>query len=536
MISKLRRKEISSAGAPRALENEVTVLFTVLDYKQSPTPNQDGAFLIKDSWDDYTHVTTFELYVRRDDGRLLQAGFVRIGHVDMQTDPDFRVTASRLPSQFEALPEGYFSLAHQDTYYEVLNTLPEPVRRDVLTSLRDVAFLPDLIPQVEALTVFRQSLTRGIDRTELERLCQIAGGRKRILPYEWSYTAPVADPGSVPPTLDFRAVPGSRPSTNLHVLIGRNGVGKSHLLRDLARRVTAGEIEVSRSADTGDLTNCVAVSFSAFDKLYDQQPSGPTARPFTYIGLQILDEPANVAAGEHEPQVRLKTEHELAMEFVESFYICRIGARGQRWQKAIETLSYSASGFLDEHRDRIESLMRSDDHEDVVETLIDIFLSLSSGHRIALLIVTRLIETVTEKTLVLIDEPETHLHPPLLSALIRTLTDLFTDRNGMAIMATHSPVVLQEIPASCVYKLRRFGNVLTAEHPERETYGENLGELTHEIFGLEAAATGYHATLTELVEQDLPYEEIVAQFTSLGSEARAVLRAMTVLRSRERRA
>lgn len=512
------------------------MLFTVLEFRQQPTPNQDGAFLIKDSWDDYNHVTTFELYVRKDDGRLLQAGFVRIAHTDMQTDPDFRATASRMPSQFEALPEGYFSLAHQDTYYEALNTLPEPMRRDVLTGLRDVAFMPDLIPQVQELTVFQQSLTRSIDRTELQRLCQIAGGRQRILPYRWSYTAPTVDPDSTPPTLEFQAVPGSQPSTNLHALIGRNGVGKSSLLRDLAHRVAAGEIPVSRSADTGELTNCVVVSFSPFDKLYSQQPAGPTALPFTYIGLQILDEPSEETEDGTLGQARLKTEHELAMEFVKSFFDCRIGARGQRWQQAIETLSYSASGFLDEHRDRIDSLIRSDDHAHVIETLLDIFGMLSSGHRIALLIVTRLIETVTEKTLVLVDEPETHLHPPLLSALIRTLTDLLTDRNGMAVMATHSPVVLQEIPASCVYKMRRYGNVLTAERPERETYGENLGELTHEAFGLEVTATGYHATLTELVQQDLSYEEIVAQFTSLGSEARAILRAMTVMRSRERQA
>ncbi|WP_030267216.1 AAA family ATPase [Streptomyces violens] len=512
------------------------MLFTVLEFREHPTPNQDGAFLIKDSWDDYSHVTTFELYVRRDDGRLLQVGFVRIAHTDMETDPDFRATASRMPSRFETLPEGYFSLAHQDTYYEVLNTLPESARRDVLTGLRDIAYQPELIPEVENLRVFRQSLTRGTGRTELERLCEIAGGRQRILPYEWSYTAPATDPDSAPPTLEFRAEPGSRPSTNLHALIGRNGVGKSSLLRDLAHRVAAGEIEVSRSADTGDLTNCVAVSFSPFDKLYAQQPASPTALPFTYIGLQVLDDPSPDSEDAPAGQVRLKTEDELAMEFVRSFFVCRIGARGQRWQQAIATLSYSASGFLDEHRDRIDSLIRSADQVHVTETLLDIFFSLSSGHRIALLIVTRLIETVTEKTLVLIDEPEIHLHPPLLSALIRTLTDLLTDRNGMAVMATHSPVVLQEIPASCVYKLRRYGNVLTAERPERETYGENVGELTHEAFGLEATATGYHATLTELVEQDLSYEEIVAEFTGLGSEARAVLRAMTVMRSRERQA
>jgi predicted ATP-dependent endonuclease of OLD family len=69
---------------------------------------------------------------------------------------------------------------------------------------------------------------------------------------------------------------------------------------------------------------------------------------------------------------------------------------------------------------------------------------MSSGHAIVLLTITRLVATVEEKTLVLLDEPESHLHPPLLSAFIRALSDLLYDRNGVAIIATHSPVVLQE--------------------------------------------------------------------------------------------
>ena len=39
-----------------------------------------------------------------------------------------------------------------------------------------------------------------------------------------------------------------------------------------------------------------------------------------------------------------------------------------------------------------------------------IFKRLSSGHKIVLLTITRLVEVVEEKTLVLIDEPEAHLH------------------------------------------------------------------------------------------------------------------------------
>lgn len=41
-----------------------------------------------------------------------------------------------------------------------------------------------------------------------------------------------------------------------------------------------------------------------------------------------------------------------------------------------------------------------------------------------LLTLTKLVELVEEKTLVILDEPEEHLHPPLVSAFIRALSKL----------------------------------------------------------------------------------------------------------------
>ena len=52
-----------------------------------------------------------------------------------------------------------------------------------------------------------------------------------------------------------------------------------------------------------------------------------------------------------------------------------------------------------------------------------IFRKLSSGHKIVLLTITKLVEKVEEKTLILVDEPEAHLHPPVLSAFVRALSD-----------------------------------------------------------------------------------------------------------------
>lgn len=163
-----------------------------------------------------------------------------------------------------------------------------------------------------------------------------------------------------------------------------------------------------------------------------------------------------------------------------------------------------------------------------------LFQSLSSGHKIVLLTMTRLVEVVDEKTLVLMDEPEAHLHPPLLSAFIRALSELLINRNGVAIVATHSPVVAQEVPRSCVWKLRRNGTILAAERPDIETFGENVGALTREAFGLEVTKSGFHKLISDAVSSMDSYDEIVEQFNQrLGGEAKAIARGLMIEKAQE---
>ncbi|MGO0305261.1 AAA family ATPase [Endozoicomonas acroporae] len=157
----------------------------------------------------------------------------------------------------------------------------------------------------------------------------------------------------------------------------------------------------------------------------------------------------------------------------------------------------------------------------------------SSGHAVVLLTITRLVATVEEKTLVLLDEPESHLHPPLLSAFVRSLSELLYDRNGVAIIATHSPVVLQEIPKTCVWKVNRVGLATTVNRPDIETFGENVGVLTREIFGLEVVKSGFHDLLVKSVKRGGSYEQIIQEYNhQLGLEARAILKALVTHRDR----
>lgn len=158
---------------------------------------------------------------------------------------------------------------------------------------------------------------------------------------------------------------------------------------------------------------------------------------------------------------------------------------------------------------------------------------MSSGHAVILLVMTKLVATVEEKTLILLDEPESHLHPPLLSAFIRALSNLLYDRNGVAIVATHSPVVLQEIPKSCVSKIQRVGLVTNIKRPDIETFGENVGVLTREVFGLEVIKSGFHKLLTQSVLEGKTYEKILEEYNNqLGMEAKVLLKLMINERDR----
>jgi predicted ATP-dependent endonuclease of OLD family len=215
---------------------------------------------------------------------------------------------------------------------------------------------------------------------------------------------------------------------------------------------------------------------------------------------------------------------ELAGEFAKSVVICLEGVRRDRWKRALQTLE-SDPLFAEIN---VSHLSETDPLE-VERQAVQMFRKLSSGHAIVILAITRLVELVEEKSLVLIDEPECHLHPPLLSAFVRALSDLLVNRNGVAIIATHSPVVLQEVPASCVWKLSRSGHEVTAERPQINTFGENVGTLTREVFSLELTQTGYHKLIAERAI-GRTYEQVVHEFgDALGAEGRALARALSLI-------
>lgn len=503
-----------------------------------PRDARDAAYLKADNWDDYGFKTMFSLTVFDEQGKRHSIGNVKIGFPGQRSG----WTRDFIDDQFHTLPRHFFSLGQDADYYRNIMDLLSPEMADnLLVALGDVAYVQSALSNAESEEVFYESLLRWVSRTSIDHQY------KRIL----AHGAPLTDynffyekTGSeryAGVRVEFSVEPNSKPSSNIHVLIGRNGVGKTTILNSMVgalffERGAAEEVGSFFSSDyrgrirtlSDDyFAGVVSVSFSAFDPftcLQDQSDASAGMR-YHYVGLRKSPDEND----DEQNLWVLKDKNLLCGDFTISLDVClALHSKRERWRKAVNRLE-SDSNFADMDLCRLIDFYDDDATENksnffkVAEAL---FKRMSSGHSIVLLTMTKLVEMVEEKTLVLLDEPESHLHPPLLSAFTRALSDLLVNRNGVAIIATHSPVILQEVPKSCVSILRRAGLHSSVDRPESETFAESVGVLTREVFGLEVVKSGFYDLLLADVRNGKTYDEIIAEYGGrLGFEGRSLLRS-----------
>ena len=191
--------------------------------------------------------------------------------------------------------------------------------------------------------VMGTSLLRSIHEPNVRnRLHRMAHGNAVLTRFEFEYTLPPPPPDDhapppPPTTLQFLVTPGEEPPTNVHVLIGRNGAGKTRCIQSLINAllgrndatVPPGTLRrLGANSEEWDFAGLVSVSFSAFDNF--SIPSPATLRiPAAFVGLRSQgdenEEPTNV----------LKTTEDLAQDFVRSFARCRTEPRRTRWITAV---------------------------------------------------------------------------------------------------------------------------------------------------------------------------------------------------------
>ncbi|MGE7827331.1 AAA family ATPase [Paenibacillus sp. NPDC093718] len=488
--------------------------------------DEETIYLEYSYWDDYGFCTTFTAHYKNQ-----QLGTVKIGCKSLQSKASRGSSSNNYASysvqdliplhiEFDKLPDDFFSLGQDVSYYKNINHFFPEKKIHYLTSMKDLSYnfsrFKELHDNAEACLT--SSLMRNLYVSNVEQFHRITTGGSELTPYSFSFEY-------LKELIEIDVIPDVALPNNIHVLIGRNGVGKTWLLHNMVFSLLKNSnvnVDVTKSEKysiSEDFSiNCpqdsfagiIGLSFSVFDDALSidlkrekpeetglaQKEIDDFKKKYKYIGL--------VDKNQKNGKIKTKSIDELSVEFKET--LKNIKENRDKIDLYLETCSFlnadpmfKDNGFIEILDQYFSSRKSHQPSHDLISEIEKYFKRLSSGHMIIILSLTLLAESIFEKTIVLIDEPETHLHPPLLSTYIRALSHLLIKRNAVAIIATHSPIILQEVPRNCVNKINRTGRNMSFSRIETQTFATSVDTLTREVFGLEVVKTGFY----QLIEKEL---------------------------------
>lgn len=524
--------------------------FTVFPPSRGDPQSFEGVALQQDRWNDFNFMTQFHLYVAVPEftGRIGTVKILRRG----QTAAD----GLQLPiGALTPLDDNFVSLGQDLDYYERLASLPDQLRKEIVNFLKDAIAFSEHAETFATEQGWNTSVLREIQWNSFRRDAAV------LLERDYNRVARLGLDISFHVTgwedalkLNFKAPddvfiwsPQSIALPDrIAVLIGRNGSGKSTLLSRLARVLHASQRERATETLTSlgkidppgiGFTRIINIAYSAFDvfqlpgvdyrdrkQIIEDLDRG--AGRYHYCGLRDIaaevrraEGVGDVDGGPIQPQdidrqelVILKTNEQLANEF--GTIVSRINESGRQELFAqVCTILATDVSFFD---------LGANPAASVSEHAMAWFRVWSTGHKIVMHAAASLVAYTEPKSIVLIDEPETHLHPPLLAAFMHATRTILRHNDAFAVVATHSPVVAQETLARHTTIVRRSGAETRILSPRIETYGESIGEITNEIFGLTVDATDFHQVLSQLVDAGLSLEAIEGLFDrGLSLQARA---------------
>lgn len=430
------------------------------------------------TWDDGGFKTLHALYWLPAGANAKQARY--IGPIKILQSDD---RSTMLPDRFAALSDFYCSLGQSPEYYENLKALGLERERLVLVALRDIAANPEIQREFAEQEGITKSLLRSVSaRAALGLVRQrLQGDAAEVAPAELKFCftttlSKVLPAPSAPYRLDVRLSAEDRRLGRVMVLVGKNATGKSGLLSALGQAVSGLDREAGRiEPPIHGISRVIAISYSAFDPYrYFGRARPSTAVGYFYCGLR-----------DHQGVVDLKHAFERSHRHLRQL-------EPSAWCDALR-----ASGLGDEEPSVAAVLEDPDPNR-----LIELMETLSSGHKIFLFVLVNLLATIRRRSLVLIDEPEIHLHPNLLSSLMRLLHKVLDESDSFAILATHSPQVLQEVPARYIRIVERLDGAPSVRQYPGESFGANLGEIVRFAFGVDEKSANYFRILDSTHDQE----------------------------------
>lgn len=457
-------------------------------------------FLLYNNWDDFSFNTSMKLYFRDTNGTVNSIGPVKILRKNVKK------TWDELPNSFTILAENFCSLGEEREYYYTLKKKFPLEYNSILLALRDTAFFPKIAEEFEEVDGFRTSLIRTNDAEKNLRTMrfELAGiNLEERFKFTYSFTPPYSD-DNLHFNFDF-AFTGDI-EHRIYAIIGKNGSGKTKLLSSLAKELSTAEAPnfLPKKPLFGKI---ITISYSFFDTF--EIPTGDALFNYAYCGLKKTD-------GSWLSAEELLGRFFAAIEKIEYKNITK-----ELYQILV---TFIPSGILTDlfkfEKSKvifIKKTFRVNQNK------------LSSGQRIQMYIITEILANIRQESLILYDEPETHLHPNAITVLAKTLFKLVDQFDSFCILATHSPLLIQELYSRNVFIIEREKENANIRLLEKECFAENLTVITDDIFGNREMNRHYLEIIRELVNEMKDFQKVVSALED--SEIPLSLNARLYIRS-----
>lgn len=471
-----------------------------------------------DRWNDFGHQTIFDFSVVVASGEILWRRF-RLSFLNPQREEvsEYTIVNDIFGQHSSEILSAdnfpiFFSLQHSaKSYRELANELGEKTARIVLFALNDIVIAehsedqPSWLEEVLKSSAFNFSFVRTTDgfSAYFEGLNALIGRKSQfsfILPRCLNFEFKLNGFFN-PHQFRFRFDDQSLLPKNMVAIIGKNGVGKSRTLNELVHAT------VKRTKNLTDENGTPPV----FSKVIAVSTPGETESTFPYAidsihdvqYLRLSTIPGRGMSGTNET-LPVLLQKLFRLDTKENSYRLEIFERAVSFVVQIEELmivpsapvtdrqlySYNNNSVVrlidlgsSKETTSLDAARRLDRNGILVRGVWGGYYPLSSGQLSFIRLAAQLCLHVSAGTLVLIDEPETHLHPHMITQFVSMLNEILSQTNSIAVVATHSAYFVREVPTKQVQVISQLlDGTVQVGTPRLKTFGSDVGAISDFIF------------------------------------------------------
>lgn len=201
------------------------------NYNSEKKPN--SVYLIFSSWNDYSYRTLFNMEYVDMKGYSHSIGQIKIGFIGQDIGT---TTFDRINKNFNKLDDIFFSLAESAEFYQKLYSFGKKLSHDILNKLNCVVVSKNAIKAAKEESVFKSSLLRDVNINTIHgQFFRIINGDNPLTEFDFQFIRKKHKFSDM--TIDFSVEPYSLPPSNIHAIIGRNGLGKTTLLNEMVSSI-----------------------------------------------------------------------------------------------------------------------------------------------------------------------------------------------------------------------------------------------------------------------------------------------------------